>query len=302
MLLCPGTATRHLLYQTLCVLFTSYLPLSRAQSHTIAFLVDMKYCPNVLSRGTCEDAACRYEHQVLVCEPCGFIALSQKALTSHLKGRHHLNRVAGRSITYYCSLCETNVSSSTWNQHIKGSKHQKKAKSDNVTPNVEPLQGIDLKGEKYCDVCKQTIPARAWERHLSGSRHKMREKYTSYRAVLDEAEKDKNGIIVEGSFDFGIVEPTRAATGAALTVVLKTSTPNLRVKLVSLNRVSSRAGTNTTLAFVFFPLFIEADRVNFAVSLSLLKVPIGTLVPGRALSLRSPSSKCISAAMRIDWR
>ncbi|KAF8630294.1 hypothetical protein AX15_003007 [Amanita polypyramis BW_CC] len=208
----------------------------------------MKYCPNVLSRGTCEDTTCQYEHHVLVCEPCSFIATSEKALTSHLKGRRHSTRISGGSVTYFCPVCETNVTGSVWDQHIKGTKHRKKAKHDNVAPDVEPLQGIDLKGQKYCNICKQAVTGRMWEKHLLNNRHKTREKYTSYRAALDEAEKDKNGIIVEGHFDFGIMEPAHAAGGASLTVVLKTTTPNLRVELISLNCVSSRAGMNPTFS------------------------------------------------------
>lgn len=219
----------------------------------------MPNCPNVLTHGTCAQLDCRYEHRILACEPCGFIAPNEGALNMHQNGRRHRNRMSGKTITYFCSLCERNVGGGGWDLHIAGSKHQNRARGNNVAPDIAPLQGIDVVGQKYCNTCKQAMPIASWAMHQRTAAHQMRESYASYRAALDEAEKDKNGIVVEGNFDFDFVDPTRAAIGIDSTVVLKTTTPNLRVKLISLNRVSSRTGTDTTSVAVPFSLVWEAN-------------------------------------------
>lgn len=182
-------------------------------------------------------------------------------LNAHLQDRRHYNCVSGRSVLYYCSLCKTNLASANWDQHIGGVKHQTRAILYNVAPDVEPLQGGDVGNQRYCNICKQATPSRRWEGHQRSPKHQMREKYALYRAALDEAEKDKNGIVVEGNFDFDFVDPTDAAVGVHSTIFLKTATPNLRVRLISLNRVSSRAGTDKTSVRVLH-LFLKLTKLS----------------------------------------
>ncbi|KAF8632166.1 hypothetical protein AX17_004907 [Amanita inopinata Kibby_2008] len=90
---------------------------------------------------------------------------------------------------------------------------------------------------------------RVWKEHVEGFRHRRKENFKSYRAAMDEAEKDKNGIVVDGSFDFDIVDPARASSRVRLAATIKTTTPNLRVKLSSLKLVSSRGVTGSNMTY-----------------------------------------------------
>jgi helicase MOV-10 len=237
-----------------------------SSSRPTDFCHTMPNCPNVLAQGTCAEPDCQYDHHILVCEPCGFLASSEIMLQYHLQDRRHHNRVSGRSVPYYCSVCKTNVPSANWDQHIGGLKHLDRARLDNVAPNVEPLQGSDVGRQRYCNICKVATQDRHWELHQRSAKHLMREKYALYRAALDEAEKDKNGVVVEGNFDFDFVDPALAAVGVHSTIFLKTATPNLRVRLISLNRVSSRTGTDTTSVAVLL-LISQANRETLTLQL-----------------------------------
>lgn len=55
--------------------------------------------------------------------------------------------------------------------------------------------------------------------------------------MLDEAERDKNGITIEGAFDFDIIPPTVSSTVAP---VVKMAIPHSRVTLVEVNLMSGR--------------------------------------------------------------
>ncbi|PFH46784.1 hypothetical protein AMATHDRAFT_69038 [Amanita thiersii Skay4041] len=133
------------------------------------------------------------------------------------------------------------MSQSSWNQHIRGIKHTQRAQKSSVPTNVEPRLAMSVPGQIFCELCMVLLKSKKkWNKHLQSDLHKRKEAYVSYKAALDEAEKDKNGIIVEGDFDFGIVDPSQASKGSSVTVTLKTATPNSRVILEAWKFVSSR--------------------------------------------------------------
>ncbi|KIL62873.1 hypothetical protein M378DRAFT_128311, partial [Amanita muscaria Koide BX008] len=73
-----------------------------------------------------------------------------------------------------------------------------------------------------------------------GPYEERREGYASYKTVLDEAEKDKNGLMTEGDFDFGIVEPNVARSGVRCAAKIRLTTLNTRVAMVSYQLASSK--------------------------------------------------------------
>jgi helicase MOV-10 len=92
----------------------------------------------------------------------------------------------------------------------------------------------------YCEICDTT----EWngEAHLRSVRHRNKEAYTSVRAALDEAEKDKYGICVshgdKDGVDFGIVD-----TGGRyeLRLTITSTIPNTKYLLLSVKFSSSHA-------------------------------------------------------------
>ena len=59
--------------------------------------------------------------------------------------------------------------------------------------------------------------------------------------AVEQSETDKNGVIVEGSFDFGFIDPPVAKEGKELTATIKASSRYdlLEAKLVSAQEKSS---------------------------------------------------------------
>ena len=203
----------------------------------------------------------------MVCEPCGFIATTKKLLESHVQKRSHRECISGRNETHYCPLCEVNVGAKGWDQHIKGSRHKKRARLSGVAPEVvNAQQGVSLEGQTYCDLCKRAFVEREWTAHKRGSEHIRREKFLAFKTVLDEAERNKNGIIIEGDLDFGIVDPAQSSN-ARVTAIIKTTTPDVRSRLVSLKLVSPR-GTEGNASVSLHLLFLAklTTSVRFTVA------------------------------------
>jgi helicase MOV-10 len=76
-------------------------------------------------------------------------------------------------------------------------------------PGPEEIDVMDK--QRACDVCRATIPLAAWERHVKGLRHKNATKFMGLKNALDESERDKNGIAIEGAdeaVDFSLIEFT----------------------------------------------------------------------------------------------
>ncbi len=69
------------------------------------------------------------------------------------------------------------------------------------SPDIEPLQGTDVVGQNYRNTCKQSMPIASWAMHQRTAAHQMRKAYASYRAALDEVEKDKNDIFQKLYYD-----------------------------------------------------------------------------------------------------
>ena len=124
--------------------------------------------------------------------------------------------------------------------HKQGRAHRDAAARQNCSPDVAPQEGATSAMEVYCDMCRITVSQWNWERHVMGPRHKKREEYMSFKAALDEVEKDKNGLMSEGDFDFGIVEPNMAAYGTRRAAKIRLTTPSSRIAMISHRLVSSK--------------------------------------------------------------
>jgi len=60
-----------------------------------------------------------------------------------------------------------------------------------------------------------------------------KERYASFKSVLDEAEKEKNGVAIEGEVDLGILEPAIASKGKTTTLKISSNVPSAKITLVS---------------------------------------------------------------------
>jgi helicase MOV-10 len=179
-------------------------------------------------------------HNTFTCEPCGFVTSSEAYYKSHMEGKKHRKCIACRNVTLFCPICQRNIASAAWTAHAQGRPHREEAARQNVSPDVSPQEGITSATEIYCDMCRFVVRRWQWERHVTSPRHKKREEYLSFKAALDEMEKDKNGLMTEGDFDFGIVEPNIAAYGTRRAAKVRLTAPSSRIGMISCRLLSSK--------------------------------------------------------------
>ena len=91
-----------------------------------------------------------------------------------------------------------------------------------------------------CDLCQDVLPNRFWNEHLNTRDHKMREQHSQYMTAVEQSETDKNGVVVEGLFDFEFIDPPAAQLGKELTATIKASQPSSKIILLEAKLASAQ--------------------------------------------------------------
>ncbi|KAK0452100.1 P-loop containing nucleoside triphosphate hydrolase protein [Desarmillaria tabescens] len=210
-------------------------------------------CPKILSAGHCDDDSCRLRHDVLlVCNPCRKTFLTQQNLDAHLISKRHLavaSRAPGMS---YCRACDRTMAGSGWDSHVRGSRHLRAAERRGVSPDVQPELPEEVEGYTFCPSCNMHIPNDVWNIHINGRRHKAWTRYTKFTSVLEEAEENKHGVIVEGNLDFDIVNPSVAGSGISAHLTISTTVPHARLSVAV--RLASSKHRSAFSPFTITPL------------------------------------------------
>ncbi|KAJ8508765.1 hypothetical protein ONZ45_g9006 [Pleurotus djamor] len=199
-------------------------------------------CRYVVQGGpnACRDVNCRFNHNVPVCEPCAVTFASKSLLDAHLSSKRHLSKIRGVSNeTLLCPLCNRYMSQTSWEQHVNGGPHRTQMQRYNRTTPVEPEIADEVPGHILCTVCSRHILTRFWARHEQSQAHKSKARYLSYRTTMDEAERDKNGIVVTGDAKFGVVLPETARNGITRTLTIENKDHYAHISILSL-RLASR--------------------------------------------------------------
>jgi helicase MOV-10 len=185
-------------------------------------------CPNVLATGTCDNRTCTFIHNMFTCDSCGLVFQSPNECDLHLQSKKHRLRAQGETIVYYCPICEANVTGHKgWKQHTQGRSHQRKANNAGVPVEVAPQPAISTASATACDLCQVVLPNHVWNQHLSSPRHQSHEQFSRYMTAVEQSETDKNGVVVEGSFDFDFIDPAAAKKGKELTATIKGSSKSV---------------------------------------------------------------------------
>ncbi|KAG7097710.1 hypothetical protein E1B28_005034 [Marasmius oreades] len=202
-------------------------------------------CPQVLANGACSDPTCRHEHNVPNCDACQLVFKIPNEYRAHLKSKKHQNKVQGlaeaMSTVLYCAICQIYVQGmASWTSHIRGGKHTTKARIQGLAPTIEPEVPEEVPNHEFCVVCQIHILNRFLARHRDSHRHKMRAQFLTFRSVIEEAEKDKNGVSVKGDFDFGIIDPSATGNGITMRATIARNDPSSRINLVQFQLASSQ--------------------------------------------------------------
>jgi helicase MOV-10 len=130
---------------------------------------------------------------------------------------------------HYCRACQCPVEFDVWEQHIVGRKHLQQAQN----LNTEPTAIFPTETHTFCSICQISILNHLWSEHLCSVRHKRSQRYTVFKSAQDDAEKDKNGVVVDGDSDFGILEPTVGASGVTASLRISCTVPLAKIVMVS---------------------------------------------------------------------
>lgn len=207
----------------------------------------VKICARLEAHGACTDSLCTEYHQVHICELCGVFCASTKWYEAHLAGKNHRRRLSGfDGRQYHCTICDTQVyGQKSWNQHVNGKQHCTNAENKGVLPVIAPVIPDALPGKSFCGVCDKYIPHALWASHPKSSEHRRKEGYTAFKTALEEAEKDKHGVVLSEGLDFGIVESADAVQGVSHTLTIETTVPSSRVTIKNVSLSSSFTGTQS---------------------------------------------------------
>jgi helicase MOV-10 len=74
--------------------------------------------------------------------------------------------------------------------------------------------------------------------------HQSKERFTAFKTVLDESEKEKNGVTIEGEVDMGILDPAVSTRGKAISLKILSTVPSAKISLVSV-KLSAELGSRT---------------------------------------------------------
>lgn len=81
----------------------------------------------------------------------------------------------------------------------------------------------------------------------------------SFKNVLDEAEKEKNGVTIQGEAELGVLEPAIAAVGKTTTLKISSTVPSAKIVLVSV-KLSADLGAQKRKRVVL-PLVLSLCRL-----------------------------------------
>ncbi|KAJ3568894.1 hypothetical protein NP233_g5410 [Leucocoprinus birnbaumii] len=220
----------------------------------------VKNCPYLISSGSCTDPQCQLNHNIHTCDPCKYVASTLGEYNAHLRGKKHKRVLAGAvNQIWFCRICERPIESGNWTAHKRGRRHINRAKAKKLDVNIEPDPVVPTATHTFCTTCQTSVLATGWQRHIHSRSHLTREQYAAFKSVTDEAEKEKNGVDIEGEVDLGILEPTVAATGQTTTLKISSTVPLANTVLVSV-KLSAELGSRPRRSASQFTYAIEGSR------------------------------------------
>ena len=194
-------------------------------------------CQEILQNGVCQTEGCRAKHDVHVCSLCRVICPNQRQLSEHLAGKKHRNAVAGTSGPVWCRACNIELFSKyLFTYHARSARHR-----HGLVYRPQEDSGLCEVKESdetvFCETCDAKILTEFWDIHINSQRHRNGRIYSTLKGALHEAEKNKNGIVVqdEDGIDLGIIDP-EVEYSYSISVDNTTSTT---IKLTSASMTSS---------------------------------------------------------------
>jgi len=210
-------------------------------------------CPQIRTSGSCTSSSCEYTHTVLTCQSCGFMCASRREMDHHSQSKEHLDKIRGESHILHCPLCRISVCGhSGWNAHLRSRSHAHSACQNGVNPSaVTPEDVQRIANHTLCVTCQEHIRDRYWDRHVRSQKHLEKERFATFQVVLDDAEKNKNGVTLEGDFDFGFVDLAETSVGKVVRGTISTSL-TAHITLVDIQLASTKGSAPTYTGYAAY--------------------------------------------------
>ncbi|KAL0066331.1 hypothetical protein AAF712_006589 [Marasmius tenuissimus] len=242
------------------------------------------------------------------CKPCDR-HMPVESRDHHLQGQKHMKKAAKKGAApaqasqtvsnlrlWTCGICNRQMEVGNRQSHLRGIDHRTNA--------AAPVT-VASPGQKWtCQPCGRRMDALSREQHLQGKSHQaaiaqlrttpggvdtMSRNATVSGVPVEATESDKNGMTVEGNFDFKIVDLDTAKRGITIKVSAKAKLP-VRAELIQCTLASSR-GQRT-----YSPFTVSVVGLNRIISPSVpvqLNINMTTNHYGRAedrleLTFKSP--------------
>ncbi|KAG6906077.1 hypothetical protein DXG01_016020 [Tephrocybe rancida] len=176
---------------------------------------------------------------------------SQAEMDEHMQSRIHVNKVGGQSLVFTCPLCPNGrvTGRSGWNAHLRTWKHVNSSRRAGADANtVVPEELVEVPRHTFCVTCHVHIQDIHWNAHLRNPKHLDKERFASFKVVLEEAEKDKQGVSITGDFNFGFVEPG-GGTGRVANGTIGVNNPSARIILVDIQLASAKGSSRGGSSF-----------------------------------------------------
>ncbi|TDL24445.1 P-loop containing nucleoside triphosphate hydrolase protein [Rickenella mellea] len=230
----------------------------------------MQLCDQILIHGVCHLDGCTARHDVHSCTLCRVYYASAAELERHNTDRRHLKRteqhrkkLAGLSKPVRCTICPVNLSNVTlYEQHARGRRHrlalEQQGLDDHDDPGPEELEVPPH--TNHCEICDTNIPLIYWQKHLKGLRHSQAQGFVVLESALEEAERDKNGIVVSEGPDFGLLEWTD--TVVEHDTKLSVQNNNTTTVVLTDARITSHYKVRASLSHFYLPLYVKGLRIS----------------------------------------
>lgn len=180
-------------------------------------------CPGFRKNGFCGIKNCPHTHPTWSCELCGVFCRSKEYLEHHLASRTHALALrassGGQTHTLHkCVICKVRMhGNESVQNHLHGKTHRVRLISlKREGHSVDEANVIVNENDASfkCLVCEISIRVEKKAQHERSPRHTRKERFLKVRAALEEASKNKHGVLVYpsgiGAFDFGLMEKGKA--------------------------------------------------------------------------------------------
>ncbi|KAF7971347.1 hypothetical protein HWV62_21363 [Athelia sp. TMB] len=129
---------------------------------------------------------------------------------------------------------------------------------------------------------------------MAGLLHRRKESVVAYKTAMEEAEKNKHGVTISASLDFGVVDIADAGRGVRVDFKIDTTIPVSRVSLIDYKLTASGRGNSPEVDYGRYEdrieIFFEDSSLNYQrfVIVRPLKAIVGNKQDYELLKARAP--------------